>query len=145
MEEVGVVKEINGIRAMISVRKQASCGSCPGATLCQTLGADEALMEADNHVDARVGDTVKVVFRSSNYLKGTMLVYGLPSLMLLVGALLGKQYLSRFFPGADSEILSAGSGFGFLVITFLAIKLWSNMFKLKKENTPIIEKIINRG
>ncbi|MGO9015407.1 MAG: SoxR reducing system RseC family protein [Dissulfurispiraceae bacterium] len=145
MEEIGIVKEINGIKAIISVQKQGSCGSCPGATLCQTLGAGEALMEAYNHVGARAGDTVKVVFKSSNYLKGTMLVYGLPSLMLIVGAVLGKEYLGRFFPGADPDILSAGTGFGFLIITFLVIKLWSNIFELKKEFTPIIEEIINRG
>ena len=145
MEEIGIVKEINGIKAIISVQKQGSCGSCPGATLCQTLGAGEALMEAYNHVGARAGDTVKVVFKSSNYLKGTMLVYGLPSLMLIIGAVLGKGYLSRFFPAADPEILSAGSGFGFLVISFLVIKLWSNTFERKKEYTPIIEEIINRG
>ncbi len=113
--------------------------------MCQTLGAGEALLEAYNHIDARAGDTVKVVFKSSNYLKGTMLVYGLPSLMLIIGAVLGKEYLSRFFSAADSEILSAGSGFGFLVITFLVIKLWSNIFERKKEYMPIIEEIINRG
>ena len=102
-------------------------------------------MEAYNYVDARVGDTVRVVFKSSNYLRGTMLVYGLPSLMLIIGAVLGKEYLSRVFPAADSEVISAGSGFGFLVITFLAIKLWSNTFEHKKEYMPIIEEIMNRG
>lgn len=145
MEEIGIVKEINGIKAIISVQKQGSCGSCPGGSVCRALGAGEALMEAYNHVEARAGDTVKVVFKSSNYLKGTMLVYGLPALMLIIGAVLGKEYLSRFFPAADSDILSAGSGFGFLIITFLVIKLWSNIFALKKEYTPIIEEIINRG
>jgi sigma-E factor negative regulatory protein RseC len=145
MEEIGIVKETNGIKAIISVQKQGSCGTCPGVNLCQTLGAGEALMEAYNHVDAKAGDTVKVVFRSSNYVKGTMLVYGLPSLMLIIGAVLGKEYLSRFFPTADSEILSAGSGFGFLIITFLVIKIWSNIFERKKEYMPIIEEIINRG
>jgi len=145
MEEIGIVKELKGIKAIISVQKQGSCGSCPGGALCQTLGAGEALMEAYNYVDARAGDTVKVVFKSSNYLKGTMLVYGLPSLMLIIGAVLGKEYLSRFFPAADSEIISACSGFGLLVITFLAIKLWSNIFERKKEYMPIIEEIMNRG
>ena len=145
MEEIGIVKEINGIKAIISVQKQGSCGSCPGGSLCRTLGAGEALMEAYNYVDARAGDTVKVVFKSSNYLRGTMIVYGLPSLMLIIGAVLGKEYLSRFFPAADPELLSAGCGFGFLAITFLAIKLWSNKFGHKKEYMPIIEEIMNRG
>ena len=145
MEEIGIVKELNGIKAIISVQKQGSCGSCPGGTLCRSLGAGEALMEAYNHADAQAGDTVRVVFKSSNYLRGTILVYGLPSLMLIVGAVLGKEYLGRLFPAADPEVLSACSGFGFLVISFLVIKIWSNIFERKKENTPTIEEIINRG
>ena len=36
-------------------------------------GAVDAVMEADNRIAARVRDTVKVVFRASSYLKGTML------------------------------------------------------------------------
>ena len=49
---------------------------------------------------------MKVVFKSSNYLKGTMLVYGMPALMLIIGAVLGKEYLSRFFPAADPDFVS---------------------------------------
>ncbi|MBF0557915.1 MAG: SoxR reducing system RseC family protein, partial [Nitrospirae bacterium] len=67
MEEIGIVKDIIGIKAVIAVSRQASCESCPGSSLCETLGNGDAVMEADNRIDARVGDTVKVVFRASTY------------------------------------------------------------------------------
>src|SRR5271169_6202384 len=129
MEEIGVVKEIKGIKAIIIVPKQGSCESCPGTSLCETLGAGEAVMEAYNHVEARVGDTVRVGFKSSNYLKGTIIVYGIPALMLLAGAVLGKAYLSRFFPTADPELVSAAAGFGLFAVTFLILKLCSKFFE----------------
>jgi positive regulator of sigma E activity len=145
MEEIGIVREINGIKAILTVPKQGSCEACPGGSLCKTLGAGEASMEAYNHVGARVGDTVKVVFRSSAYLKGTLLVYGLPSLMLIAGALVGRAYLCSLFPSVDPDLISACSGFGFLFLTFAAIKLSSQLFDTKKEYMPVIEEIINRG
>ncbi|MGD0283622.1 MAG: SoxR reducing system RseC family protein [Dissulfurispiraceae bacterium] len=145
MEEIGIVKEINGIRAVITVPKKGSCESCPGSSLCETLGAGEAVMEAFNHADARVGDTVKVVFRASTYLKGTILVYGLPSLMLIIGAVLGREYLGRIFPSANPDLASAAGGFGLFAFSFLILKLWSIFFDRKKEYMPIIEEIINRG
>ncbi len=145
MEEIGVVKEINGIKALITVHKQGTCDSCAGSSVCETFGVGEAIMEAYNKVDARVGDTVKVVFRESNYLKGTIIVYGIPSLMLLLGAILGKEYLKPFFPAADPDLLSAAAGFGLFAVTFLVLKLWSKVFEQKKEYMPIIEEIINRG
>jgi|SRR5271157_5482338 len=145
MEEIGVVKEINGIKALIIVPKQDSCKSCPGTSLCETLGTGEAVMEAYNHVGARIGDTVRVGFKSSNYLKGTIIVYGLPALMLITGAVLGKEYLSPFFPTADPDLVSAATGFGLFAVTFLILKLCSKMFADKKEYMPIIEEIINRG
>src|SRR5208337_2268227 len=138
MEEIGVVKEINGIKALITVKKQGTCDSCAGNSLCETFGAGEAIMEAYNHVDARVGDTVRVVFRASTYLKGTIIVYGIPSLMLLLGAILGKEYLKPFFPAADPDLLSAASGFGLFAVAFLILKLWSKVFEQRKEYMPII-------
>jgi len=142
MEEIGIVKNINGMKAIIAVSRQASCEACPGSSLCETLGSGDAVMEADNRIAARVGDTVKVVFRASSYLKGTMLIYGLPSLMLIAGAVLGKVYLSELFPAAGPDIMSAVGGFGLFAVTFFVLKLWSKTFEHKTEYIPIIQEII---
>lgn len=145
MEEIGVVKELDGMKAVIIVPKQGSCESCPGVSLCSTLGA-EAQLEAYNHIDAKVGDTVKVVFKATTYLKGALLVYGLPAVMLVIGAIAGKEYLSFFFPAANPDLVSACGGFGLFAFSFLILKLWSKIFEhKKKEYMPIIEEIINRG
>lgn len=145
MEEIGFVKEVNGIKAVVAVSKQASCESCPGGTFCETLGGGDAIIEADNLAEARVGDTVKVVFRASSYLKGTMLLYGVPALMLIVGAVLGKTCLSAFFPAAGPDVLSAVGGFGLFAVTFPLLRLLAKILAGKSEYMPIVEEIINRG
>lgn len=144
MEEVGIVKELHGIKAVVAVSRRSSCGSCPGSSLCETMGDGETVVEADNPVEAGVGETVKVVFRSSSYLKGTLLLYGLPSLMLIAGAVLGKVYLTGIFPAAGPDVMSAVGGFGLFAVTFLVLKLLSKPFEDKTEYIPVIEEILKK-
>lgn len=145
MEEVGIVKEIDGLKAIVTVQKQGGgCESCPGSSLCKTIGSGEAVVEALNKANARVGDTVRISFKAYTYLKGTILVYGIPSLMLIIGAVAGKEYASRIFSNMDPDVLSAVCGFGLFGISFLILRLWSKRYGDKKELMPVIEEIINK-
>lgn len=142
MEEVGIVKEIIGPKALVAVQRQSSCESCPGGSVCKTLGGSEASIEAVNDAGAQVGDTVKVAFKPYTYLKGTALIYGIPSIMLIVGAVLGKEYLSRLFPAFDADLMAAVGGFGLFALTFLLLKLWSGRTEGRKEYLPVIVEIM---
>jgi sigma-E factor negative regulatory protein RseC len=144
MEETGIVKEIIGPKAIVIVQKQSACDSCPGGSVCKTMGGSEALVEAVNQADAKVGDAVKISFKAYAYLKGTILIYGIPSLMLIIGAVIGKEFLPRFFPGRDPDILSAIGGFGLFILSFVFMKFWTKRYEGKKECMPVIEEIIHR-
>ena len=142
MEEIGTVKEVNGPKALVSMHKQGGgCESCPGNSLCKSMGG-ESLVEAMNEANAQAGDRVRVSFRSYTYLKGTMMVYGIPSLMLIIGAVIGKGYVSRIFPGSDPDLVSAACGFGLFAVSFLFLKLWSKRFESREEYMPVIEEIL---
>lgn len=143
MEETGIVKEIIGSRAIVVVQRQSGCDSCPGGSICKLAG-NEAEIEAINEVKAKVGDCVRVVLRPYTYLKGTIFVYGIPSLMLVIGAIVGKEYLSRFLPYMDPDIVSAISGFGLFGVTLLFLKILSKKYEGKKEYMPVIEEIIGK-
>ncbi|MCL4536171.1 MAG: SoxR reducing system RseC family protein, partial [Nitrospirae bacterium] len=76
------------------------------------------------------------------YLKGTIFIYGIPSIMLIIGAILGKEYLSRLLPNTDPDIVSAIGGFGLFILTFLFMKVWMKRYEGKQEYMPVIEEII---
>jgi len=143
MEEIGIVKRIDGPRAFVAVQKQSACEKCAVGSVCKGTDGDEAGLEAVNAAGARVGDTVRVVFKAYSYLKGTLLVYGLPSLLLIVGAVIGKEYAGRFFPGADPDIVSAVAAFGLCAAGFLSIKLFTSKVEGKKEYMPVIEEVLS--
>ncbi|MFQ3574245.1 MAG: SoxR reducing system RseC family protein [Thermodesulfovibrionales bacterium] len=142
MEEVGTVKEIRGQRALVIVEKKGGCESCPGASLCNTIGSDQGGIEAINEIGAKQGDTVKIAFRSFTFLKGTIVVYLIPALFLVVGAVIGKNIISPLLPSKDPEAVSALAGFLLLILSFVLIKLVLNRFSKLPKNTPVITEII---
>ena len=143
MEETGVVKRVDGPKAFVTVRRQSACDACASGSACK-VSESGAEIEAFNAVHAEVGDTVKIAFKAFTYLKGTLLIYGIPALALVVGTVVGKEYLSVFFPARDPDMLSALSGFGFMIASFLGVKLLISKFEKKKELVPVIEEIISK-
>lgn len=141
MEEVGVVKDVIGPKAIVTVQRQSGCDSCPGGSVCK-LSGNEAEIEAVNEANAKAGDTVRIAFRPYTYLKGTVFVYGIPSIMLIIGAIVGKEYLSRFLPTMDPDIVSAIGGFGLFVMSFLFIKGWLKRYEGKKEYMPVVIEVV---
>lgn len=142
MQEVGTVKEIRGQRALIVVQKKSGCESCPGASLCNTLDNNQGGIEAINQLGAKVGDNVRIEFRSFSFLKGTVFVYLVPALFLVIGAVIGKNIISSFFPTRDPEAVSALTGFVLFSLSFLFVRFLLKRFSLMPKNTPVIIEII---
>lgn len=99
-------------------------------------------IEALNKAGALVGQKVKVIIHTYAYMKGSMVVYGFPALMLVIGAVIGKEVMPRYVPSLDADSLSAIIGFSFLIISFILIKIWSVTQTKKASSTPVIEEIL---
>jgi sigma-E factor negative regulatory protein RseC len=139
-EEIGVVNSLNGSYAVVKVPKKSSCDGC---TLGTCKPDDQSMeIEALNKADAQVGQRVKVVISSFTYMKGSLLIYGFPAAALIIGAVLGKEVFSGYFPGTDSDILSALFGFSALVISFFLARIWLNRTSRKVESKPVIQEIL---
>lgn len=145
MEEIGIVKDVMGSRAIVIIQKQRGCESCPGSALCKTVGGDEAQIEAVNRLNASIGDTVKISFKPYSYLKGTALIYGLPALMLIIGAVIGKEYISRLFPYSDADLVSGIAAFGFFFLSFIIVKIWVKLIGEKRTHMPEVAEIIKNS
>lgn len=141
VEEIGVVKSVQGVTAMVLVPKKSACEGCTmGACKPEDQGME---IEAFNEAGAKVGQRVRVVVRAYTYMKGTMVVYGLPAVMLVAGAVFGKELMSRMLPGRDPDILSAIFGFAAFLLSFFIIKIWTDRASRKTESRPVIEEILN--
>jgi sigma-E factor negative regulatory protein RseC len=141
IEEIGVVTGIDGLTAQVNVPKKSTCEGCTAGT-CVT-GEQSMEIVALNKAGAEVGQKVKVVIHSYAYMKGTMIIYGIPALALVLGAVFGKELMPEFFIGTDPDILSAIFGFGFLGLSFLGVKIWANRKTAKTDSSPVVEEILD--
>ena len=116
MEEVGVIMSIDGLTAKVSVRRKSACEGCTAGT-CKP-GEQSMEIEALNPIKAKVGQNVRVVMKPYSYLKGAIIVYGIPAIALVIGAILGKEFFSRYFTGVDPDVVSAFFGFGAFIVFF---------------------------
>jgi positive regulator of sigma E activity len=133
MEEIAMVVGIFDNKLKLSFSRQESQGDslrsfCEKCGACQKAEDGSFYLELENTVSANVGDKVLVKIESSN-LKSSAVLYGLPSILFIIGIFVG------FFIG-HSEIFAFFTGFGFLVISFFFAKL------ILKKCEPKIEKII---
>jgi sigma-E factor negative regulatory protein RseC len=140
MEETGLVIKIEGPRAFVAVERKSLCDACPASTVCKPT-EEGTIIEAMNKAGAQLGDRVIVSLKAYSYLKGSIIVYGIPALSLIAGAIMGKEILKGFVK-LDPELLSAIGGLVFFTLSFVIIKLVSKKFDRKTEYIPVIEKII---
>jgi sigma-E factor negative regulatory protein RseC len=141
IEETGIVTVIDGMSARVSIPKKSTCEGCT-AGIC-TAGEQSMEISAINKAGAQVGQKVKVLVHSSAYLKGSLIIYGIPALALVLGAVFGKEVTAGFFRTADPDVLSAIFGFGFLVLSFVLVKIWSNRRTESAGASPVIEEILD--
>jgi sigma-E factor negative regulatory protein RseC len=143
MEEIGIVKNVDGVNAKVLVERKSACDKCTEGKCLVTDGG--AIIDALNLAKAEVGQRVRVVFKPYTYLKGSILIYGIPALALIAGAVIGKEFLGDIIKIFDPDLLSAISGFGLFIIAFIAVRLLTKRLERKSEYKPVIEEILEMG
>jgi sigma-E factor negative regulatory protein RseC len=141
MMSVGVVRSVNGRMAKVFMEVGAGCCDHCEKEACD-IDARGVETEAVNSIDAKVGQKVRVDMQTFTYLKGVMVLYVLPVLALLFGAIAGRVYLPAYFHGTGPDILSAAGGFLSFLASLVLVKLLSGRMEKKTEHKPVIQSII---
>ena len=121
MTETGRVVEIIGTQARIEVAPNKACRTCPACTVCRPHGAVRHI-EAENRVDAHVGDEVCIETSTTQSMVAILLVFGVPVVLALVGLIIGTS-----LGNLPSMILGV---IGFAVGLAVA-KIFNNIFTRK--------------
>lgn len=141
IEEVGSVVELKGKNvAVVLCQKSSFCKSCAAEGMCH-VGEDNSakLVEVHNHLAATVGDRVKVVTSTKSFLQSSFLLYIVPLIFLVTGAVFG-QFLAEFLDnGLDSNVMSAIMGTSFMAASFLIIRIGSSSLAKEAYMPKIVE------
>ena len=133
IEEHGTIVEMKADNiVVVECGRSSACDHCPSVDACK-MGDDQEIMlvEALNVAGGKLHDRVKVVTTTQNFLMSSFLLYIVPVIALLIGAIVGQQ-IGEGSESIDSSLLSAIFGAVSLVVSFLGIRFFTR--SLKKEN-----------
>ncbi len=131
-------------KAAVVANKQGDCGSCSSSHSCHTSKAVKKMTTAAmNPVGAEPGDIVAIDVSTGQLLKGMAVIYLLPVMGLLVGAIFGVNIkASVALTETGSALLFGGIG---LVLGFGGVITLSKLLAANDAYTPVISRIIRKG
>lgn len=141
VEEFGSIVELKGKEvAVVLCEKSSSCEHCASMESCQ-VGTDNKskLVEAMNTIGAGVGDRVKLAVSSKNFLQSSFLLYIVPLIALIIGAVSGQLLGTYLEVGLDPNLLAALLGTAFMVGSFFVIRVGSRAIPKEAFMPRIVE------
>jgi sigma-E factor negative regulatory protein RseC len=150
IEEQAQVIEIKGNRLLLQAQTQSACGNCSLSKGCGTsllakvVGRKFTHFQAENNINAKVGDTVVVGIAEDALLKGSVMMYILPVVCMLIFALLADYFLVEAIQYRD--LMIAASSFMGLVFGSLMSKWYFDRQSSVKRFVPVVlRKIIEHA
>jgi len=120
--EEGIIIKIHGDIATVRVKSSSLCSHCKACIM-----GDDGYMtaEAENTIGAKIGDKVGLSVNSKMLLGSSLLVFGLPLLVLLISVILADLVF-------DNQIFSLSIGLALFFLSFIPIKIYDK--HLRKTN-----------
>jgi sigma-E factor negative regulatory protein RseC len=140
--KTGNVKTVgkDGWASVVTERDDA-CKNCESAQFCHSL-ADCSRMETRvlNRANAKVGDRVTISLSSRSVYKGALILYILPTISFLLGAIGGSEF--HKYLGIGETGAAIVFGFAGLVLGFVIARMIAKRQQTASKLTPVITAII---
>lgn len=110
IEETANVIGVEGDELVLEADRKSACGGCAVKAGCGTsviskvLGQHTVQFRLKNSLNASIGDRVVVGLNEKDMLLGSVLIYFMPLLCMIICSLLAYQFIS------DNEVLVMGAG-----------------------------------
>lgn len=142
LETRAIVIQVDGTYALVQADPVSGCEQCNGkgcgsGKLSRLFCSKPRLFQVDNTIQAAVDDEVIVSVAEGAVLHGISMVYVLPMLLLLFGAILGSQLGAT---AQQSDIYAAIGAMAGLVVGFAFAK-WKSRQRAKNQFQPYIARL----
>jgi sigma-E factor negative regulatory protein RseC len=150
IEEQAQVVELRGSQLVLQAQTRSSCGSCAASKGCGTsvlskvVGRKFTRFQAENSIDAEIGDTVVVGISEDALLKGSLVMYIVPVMGMLVIALVANYFLDATMENRDL-LLAASGVLGFLAGALVSKWYFQRQSSMQRFRPVVLRKIIEHG
>jgi len=143
ISERGVVEKLVRQRAVVKLQRSSGCDACEARGSCHAEGDKNMLIEVENEVHAKEGDTVEVSMPTRSVAKMALVVYLGPVGALIAGAFAGDA-LGRSLQ-LDSPLAPVIGGLVLLAASLLALKGFDRFARSRPEYHPHMTRILATG
>ncbi len=144
MQEEGQVVEVRGGVALVEAVQNDACASCGARNACHALGGERRrVVRALNPVGAAVGDRVLMSMPRRAVLGASFLVYMVPVLALLAGAVTGQHLGPAWGLSPTSGAVSLG--LGALAAAWLGLRIVSRNLGRRESFQVKIVRVVQKG
>lgn len=143
IEETGELISCDGDYAWVETQRKSACGSCSVNKGCGTgalskmYGDKFSRVKALNKIKAKEGETVILGLAEEALVRGSMIMYGLPLIGLILGGILGVS-VAKAFALNNVDGLSALFGITGLVLGFYIVSLFNRRVAKDERYQPVI-------
>ena len=141
IEEEGIVAEVEGNIARVSILAKSACEACSASGICHP--GEQEYMEASNPLGAQKGQKVKVVLAPQIYLKASIILYGIPMVVFVTAAILGKNVALHYGSTTNSDLWAFIAGMGCMLVSFVFIRLYNKKVEKTQKYKPVIVEILS--
>jgi sigma-E factor negative regulatory protein RseC len=143
LEETAQVVSVEEGHVWVETRRRSTCSSCSVeagcgvAALSKALGKRRNVLRVIARMPLNVGDLVVIGIREQALVKGSLAVYAVPLLLLMVGALLGELG-ARQFLWDNAETASALLGIAGLAAGLVWLKKFTWRIRKDENYQPVV-------
>ncbi len=141
--EEGTITKVAGDKAWVRTRRSSMCEGCKSSRVCFSLGGGEDMeTEAANTIGGRVGDRILLKISSKSLWKISFILYMIPVIFLVSGAIVGQKIGEKYFPSLEPELCSLLSSILACALSYLIVRIFAKRVRGNRNYMPEIVKII---
>jgi len=149
LEETAQVVRIDGDEVWVETQRRSTCESCSAekgcgtATLAKVLGKRRSLVRVLSDQPLRVGDQVVIGIREQALVRGSLAVYAVPVLLLLLGGFVGELGAQHFL-WDNAELASVVLGVSGLTAGLFWLRRFTRRIEYDDNYQPLVlRKLVN--
>ncbi len=138
--EEGVIEKASKRKALVRIQPGSACAACESRGMCDVTSDKKMMIEVANDLQVKIGDRVEISMPEGSLLKLSFLVYFLPVVALIAGAILGAR-MGPVFNMEPNPASLIGGGLAVGIVLF-ALKWFDRRSKSKDKHYPRMTRII---
>jgi len=149
LEETAQVVRIDGDEVWVETQRRSTCASCAAekgcgtATLAKVLGKRRTLVRVLSDQPLSIGDQVVIGIREQALVRGSLAVYAVPILLLLLGGFVGELGAQRFL-WDNAELASVILGISGLIAGLFWLRKFTRRIEYDDSYQPLVlRKLVN--